>query len=114
MDVSVACGGGGPDDVTVKVAITFTPFKEAEIVDCPAAIPIASPGFDWPVVSIVTVFVFEEAQFAVLVTSWLEPSEYLPVASNCNCPPMLVEELVGFSLMLVRVGCPAPVPGFPV
>lgn len=117
MDVSVACGGGGPDEVTVKVAVALTPLKDAVIVDCPAAIPVASPGFDWPIVSIVTEFAFEEAQVAVLVTSWLEPSEYLPVATNCNWPPTPVEEVVGFSLILVRVGWPDPVdpePGFPV
>src|SRR5579862_3333891 len=104
IEVSAACVGDGPTVLTVSLPVAVRPLVDAVTLTVPGAIPIAKPGFDWPDVSIVTSFAFDDAQVTVPVRSLVEPSLYLPVAVNCNSSPTPVEEDEGFRLMLRKVG----------
>src|SRR5262249_40229063 len=72
--------------VTVSTVDPVTPASVALIVDVPAASALASP-IDPAVFEIVAVDVFEDAQVAAFVRSWCEPSEKVPIATNCWLPP---------------------------
>ena len=67
--------------VTASVVLPETAPELAVIVAVPAATPVATPGLSLPVCTVATV-AGEELQVAELVRSWVELSEYLPVAVN--------------------------------
>src|SRR5215468_9205504 len=81
MDCSVAA-------VTDKAkALEVIPLCMAVMLLEPIAAPVAKP-----VVLMLTVAVFEEAQVAVLVRFCVLPSLNVPVAVNCTLVPLAIEE----------------------
>jgi hypothetical protein len=74
--------------VTVSVVEPTMEDDVAEIVEVPAAAPVASPA-----AVIVAAAVFDELHVAVLVRFWVVPSLKVPVAVNCWVAPLVI---VGF------------------
>ena len=67
---------------TVNVVLPVTPPEVALTWEVPCAVALARP----PAVMVATA-VLEDTQVAELVTSTIDPSEYVPVAVNCCVPP---------------------------
>ena len=64
----------------------------------PSPVAVAKPEVE----SIVATAVLEEVQFTDEVMSFVEPSEYVPVALNCTEVPTEVEEFAGVTAMDCR------------
>jgi hypothetical protein len=75
----------------------------AEIAALPIETPLATPGRD-----IVTTVWSEEVQFAVEVTSFIEPSLYVAFAENCWAAPGLRSKIDGLIAIEVRLAWGAP------
>jgi hypothetical protein len=75
------------------------------MVVLPGPTPVAKP-----VVLMVATPVFEEVHVAVLVRSFVLPSEKWPVGENCCVVPCAIEGLGGVTLIEVSVGGPEPAP----
>jgi hypothetical protein len=71
------------------VSIAVTPPEVAEMEVVPTATVVASPP-----AAMVAAPAFVDAQVAVAVRFWVEPSEYVPVAVNCWVRPA---ETIGFA-----------------
>jgi hypothetical protein len=86
VTVNVAAG----EDVTPEVAV---------IALVPAVRPVASPAAE-----ILATADVPEFQVAVLVTSFVDLSEYVAVAMNCSVFPTAIEAVAGVTAMLTTVG----------
>jgi hypothetical protein len=84
---------------TVTVAVPLTCESVAVIVDFPAATAVARPEAD----TVATV-VLENDHAEVEVTSFVEPSEYVPVAVNCWVALIAILAVTGDTPMDVRLG----------
>ena len=80
--------------VTVNVAMPLTPSSVAVIVEKPTASVEARP-----VTEMVAMVVFDDVQATESVMSCVEPSVYVPVASNCWVRPLAMLGLAGVSVM---------------
>ena len=90
---------------TVPVAV-FAPVTAAEIVAVPPATAVAKPVL----LTIEIAAGLDEVQTAAAVTSPVVPFPYVPVALNCNCPPLGMDGLAGVIAMVRRLlTAPAPV-----
>lgn len=74
----------------------------AVIVLVPTAMAVARPFEPVALLIVATVVVFE-LQVTVVVMSWVEVSEYVPVAVNCWCAPTIMLGLTGVTAMETRV-----------
>ena len=83
---------------TVSIAVPLTPFMPAEIVEVPAAIPLAVPF----ALTVATDGV-EELQSTWLVIFITEPSLKVPFAVNTCEPPTLTAALPGVTAIEFRV-----------
>ena len=89
---------GGP---TVKVVLPLTPPRVALICDVPCPAPLARPP-----AAIVATALFDDAQVAVLVSVWVLPSVYVPVAANCCVVPLAIVGFAGVTAIDTRVAGP--------
>src|SRR6266702_6854264 len=89
---------GGP---TVKVVLPVTPPDVALIWDVPCPAPLARP----PAVTVATA-VFDDTQVAELVSVWVLPSEYVPVAASCCVVPLAIDGFAGVTAIDTRVAGP--------
>ena len=80
MDTRVA-------EVTDKLALPETPLLAAVTVAVPAARALARPWLP-ALLLMVAVAVFDELQVTLVVRSWVEVSENVPMALNCCVVPM--------------------------
>jgi hypothetical protein len=80
--------------VTVSVAFPVMLLEVAEIVVAPGATVVARPP-----APMVAAAVLDDAQAAVDVRFWVEPSVYVPVAVNCCVSPLATLELAGVTAM---------------
>mgnify|MGYP001573491007 CR=1 FL=1 len=76
IDTSVAAD-------TVRMVLLATDPSVAVIVAVPAATEVASP-LEPAALLTVAIAESDELQVTVAVRSWVEPSEYMPVAVNCR------------------------------
>src|ERR1700737_387443 len=93
--------------VTVSVVVPLIEPKAAVIVEEPAPTPVASP-----VLLIVAAAIFDELHTTEFVMSFVELSEYVPVALNCTVAPLVMDGLTGVTAMESREAwIPVPVSG---
>jgi len=59
-----------------------------------------------PAVLMVAAPVFDECHATELVRSFVLPSEYVPVASNCTLVPAGADEFAGVTVMEFSAACP--------
>lgn len=85
--------------MTVTVLVPLMEPELAVIVVVPAASAVTKP-----LAETVAVVTPDDVQVAVLVRSWVLPSVYVPVASNCKVVPSAIEALAGVTAMDSRVG----------
>jgi hypothetical protein len=76
---------GGVGAFTVTVVDAVIPVLESVVVI--VAVPVTDYAVARPLLSMATTRAAEELQPTWLVTSWLDPSEYRPLAVNYCCPP---------------------------
>jgi hypothetical protein len=94
------------EEVTVKGVLPDIFPDVAVIVVEPGATAVARPPL-----LIVATEVSKELQLTLAVRSWLDPSEYLPVAINCSVTPAGTLGCAGVTTMKERVGdCELPPP----
>ena len=88
--------------IDCSVAAVIVSANELDVMPLCVAVmllePIAAPVAK-PVVLMLTVAVFEEAQVAVLVRFCVLPSLNVPVAVNCTLVPLAIEELLALIVM---------------
>ena len=84
--------------VTVSTVEPVTPLSVAEIVEVPAATPVASPA-----ALTVATAVSAEAHVTWLVMFCVVLSENVPVAVNCSVVPVTMLGLAGVTAIEVRV-----------
>jgi hypothetical protein len=84
--------------VTVRVVFAETSPEVAVMVVVPAVTAVASP-----LLSTVATAVLEELQVTEMVTSWVVPSEKVPVAVNCWVVPPGTLGLAGVTAMEDKV-----------
>ena len=89
----------GADVETVRVVEPEIVPRIAVIVAWPAARACASPAE-----VIVATVVGAALQVTCVVRSWVEPSEYVPVAANCWLPSGASVGLAGVTDMLISAG----------
>src|SRR5205085_3256858 len=92
--VGVTCMEPKVAAVTVFVVEPLLPPNAAPIVALPWLRPLARPR-DPSALDTVAAASFELDQVAVAVRSWVEASEYVPVAVNCRVFPLATVGLVG-------------------
>ena len=80
--------------MTVRVVCAETPPEVAVMVVVPAVRAVANP-----LLSTVATAVLEELQVTEMVTSWVVPSEKVPVAVNCSVVPPGTLGLAGVTAM---------------
>lgn len=88
---------------TVTVAVPATPDSVAEMVLCPALIPVTDPLDETE-----TIVAAEEVQAAAEVTSLVDPSLYVAVADNCWLWPTTTD-IVPVTAIDLTVGALVPV-----
>jgi hypothetical protein len=89
----------GAAGVTVSMAVPLTPLMVAVSVVDPAPAAVARPA-----ALTVATLVEELLQFAVEVTSPVEPSDHVPVALNCCVAPGAIVAVEGETAMLASAG----------
>ena len=88
--------------LTVSVTpVEVTVPEVAVMVALPAATPFARPWLPAEL-EMLAVAVAEEAHVTELVRSWVDPSEYVPTASNCCVVPLAIVGALGVTAMLIR------------
>ena len=85
-------------EVTVRAVLPEILPEVAVMVAVPAETHVARP-----LLLIVATDVFDEVQVTCMLTSWLVPSEYLPVAINCWVVPAGMLGAAGVTVMEDRV-----------
>jgi hypothetical protein len=85
-------------EVTVSVVLPEILPEVAVMVAVPAKTDVARP-----LLLTVATDVFDEVQVTCMLTSWLVPSEYLPVAINCWVVPAGMLGVAGVTIMEDRV-----------
>jgi hypothetical protein len=88
----------GAAGVTVTLAVPLMPLMVAEIVVVPPATPVTRPALT------VAAAVEELLQMAVVVTLPVDPSDQVPVATNCCVAPGAMLAVKGARAMLARAG----------
>jgi hypothetical protein len=100
---SVALPGDSWMEVRVFATVTLadpeTPDRVAVMLAVPAAMPLAKPDAET-----VATLVLEEDQVAVDATSFVDPSLYVPVASNCWLTPAVNVADFGVTATEERLG----------
>ena len=89
----------GGVSVTAASVVPVTLPTVAETIAVPVPAMVARP-----VSSMVSAEWFDDVHVAAPVTSWVEVSEYVPVAVNCCWFPGLRVGLAGDTVTLVRAG----------
>lgn len=87
-----------PEELTVSEALPETEPSVAVMVEVPAATPVARPE-----VATVAIEVELEVQVTDEVMVCVEPSEYVPVATNCCLAPEEMMAVRGVTAMETRV-----------
>jgi hypothetical protein len=92
---------GGPAALTVKFVENINPFSETKTVVVPELPVVTSPLALTP-----AILEFPELQVTSAVTSWVVPSEKVPIAVNCWLIPPGKIEFWGFRTAVSKMGTP--------
>src|SRR5438270_107549 len=84
--------------LTVSTVLPTTLPTVAEIVEVPALTAVARPAL-----LIVATAAFEDAQVTPEERSWVDPSEFVPVAVNCCVDPVASVGAAGVTAIAVSV-----------
>ena len=84
--------------VTVRTVVPVIPAELAEIVVVPAATLVARPE-----TLMVATVVIDDSQLAVDVRTFVLPSLYVPVATNCCVVPAVMDGLAGLTWIVSSV-----------